>query len=263
MGASEIFGNKTRWTTYQGEHHLHTVVGGIPKDPDTIRKWLKARLELNDTEVMALAEETIAEMGWTQIESSEQLDQLVDTVMAKDTKGNSFKMAKGQLVIEGRNLKAAHKEAASALYPGVKPWPGHPGKETRKGLAAYMTERVEVVDRYIPLGRTKPDIEGEQRIKHVTGPQGKRSTINVVDLCEDVKIGFTIRVLDDFITPPLWQELWEYIELGGIGADRARGDGRGELNSWKQLDEPRLVAPCLAVPTTLAKPFLPCPPRLT
>lgn len=236
MPAKDIFGQPTRWVTYHGEHHLFTVVGGIPKDPDTIRKWLKARLELEDTEVMAIAEETIAEMGWTRVESSEQLDQLVDAVMAKDTKGNSFKMADGSLVIEGRNLKAAIKEAANALYPGVEKWPGHPGVNIRKGLASWLVERVEVVDQYIPLGRARPDIEGEQRIKHISGPQGKRSTINVVDVCQDVKITFAIRVLDDCIPPALWQELWEYIELGGIGADRARGDGRGELLSWHRVD---------------------------
>jgi len=185
---------------------------------------------------MAIAEETIVEMGWSSVESSEQLDQLVDAVMAKDAKGNSFKMVDGSLVIEGRNLKAAIKEAANALYPGINKWPGHPGASIRKGLASWLVERVEVADRYIPLGRARPDIEGEQRIKHVTGPQGKRSTINVVDVCEDVKIVFTIRVLDDCIPPGLWQEIWEYIELGGVGADRARGDGRGQLLSWKRLD---------------------------
>lgn len=233
MSAHDIFGGKTRWTTYKAEYHLDTLVGGIPKDPDTIRQWLKARLELGETEILAIADETIREMGWTAGDlGSEQLDELVDTVMARDTKGNSFKQVDGTLVIEGRQVKAAIKEAANALYPGVTKWPNHPGAGTKKGLASYMVERVEVVDRYIPLGRKVPDIIGEQRIKHISGPQGKRSTINVVDLCENVNISFTVRVLDDFVTSELWGELFEYIELGGIGADRARGDGRGSLLKW-------------------------------
>lgn len=244
MGANEIFGGKSRWTTYRAEYHLDTLVGGIPKDPDTIRQWLKSKLELGETEIMAIADETIAEMGWTAGDlGSEQLDELVDRVMARDTKGNSFKMVDpvtgkpvqkgGVLVIEGRQVKAAIKEAANALYPGTTHWPNWPAG-TRKGLAAYMVERVEVVDRFIPIGRDKPDIIGEQRIKHISGPQGKRSTINVVDVCEDVKIAFTVRVLDDFITSELWGQLWEYVELGGIGADRARGDGRGSLLKWSK-----------------------------
>lgn len=237
MTASQIFGQPSRWTTYRGELHVDTLVGGIPKDPDTIRKWLKARLELEDTEVMAIAEETITEMGWTRVDSSEQLDQLVDAVMAKDIKGNSFKMVGDELVFEGRCLKAGFKEAANACYPGVEKWPGHPGAGIKKGLASYFVERVEVVEKYFPLGRTRPDIEGEQRIKHVTGPQGKRSAINVVDLVEDVKLDFHVRVLDDCITPRLWQELFEYIEMGGLGADRARGDGRCQLLAWEKTDD--------------------------
>jgi hypothetical protein len=239
MGAAEIFDTASRWVTYQADVHIFTLVGGIPKDPDTIRKWVKARLELADTEVMAIAEETLAAMGWTRVESSEQLDQLVDAVMAADTKGNSFKMdERGELVYEGRCLKAALKEAANALYPGTAKWPGHPGPAVRKGLASWLTERVEVVDRYLPLGRTTPDIAGEQRIKHVSGPQGKRSAVNVVDLVEDVKISARIAVLDDCIPPELWSDLWQYVERGGLGADRARGDGRCELTAWQRIDRP-------------------------
>jgi len=264
MSASSIFGVKTRWTAYRGEYHAYTLVGGIPKDPDTIKQWLKARLEIGEAELLALADETIKEMGWTAGNlGTEEMDQLVDIIAARDTKGNSFKKlrrwddgswhpltdqevqdGKGELIIEGRQVKAALKEAASNLYPGTKRWPGFPttdeGKgETRKGLAGYMVDRLEVVERIIPIGRLVPDITGEQRIKHITGPQGKRSTINVVDVCEDVTFSFTVSVLDDFIVEQVWGEMWEYIELGGIGADRARGDGRGTLEKWEPVKPAR------------------------
>jgi len=254
MSANEIFNSRSRWTAYRAEYHLDTIVGGIPKDPDTIKQWLKARLEIGETELLAIADQTIQEMGWTAGDLGvDELDKLVDIVAAKDTKGNSFKKlvqdgkrwralseeeviaGDGELIIEGRQVKAGLKEAANALYPGVKKWPGHPGEGIRKGLASYMVERLEVVDRIIPIGRKEPDIVGEQRIKHISGPQGKRSTINVVDLCEDVDIEFTVKVVDDFMNPQLFGELWEYVELGGLGADRARGDGRGELVSWEKI----------------------------
>lgn len=235
MATSDLFGGKSRWTTYKGERLLYTLVGGVPKDPDTIRGWLKARLEMGEVEIRAIADETIEQMGWTQEDlTSENLDKLVDTIMERDTKGNSFKKVGDSLVIEGRQVKAAIKEAANALYPGTEKWPGYPGN-TRKGLASYSVERVEVVERFIPLGRTVPDIVGEQRIKHISGPQGKRSTINVVDVCEDVTIAFTVKVLDDFIPEELWGEIWEYVDLGGIGADRARGDGRGTMTKWERV----------------------------
>jgi len=234
--AVDIFAADSRWATYRVEYFVSTIVGGIPKDPDTIRGWLKSRMELEDTEILALANETLAEMGITE-PTSEQLDELTDTVMAKAVKGNGFKRPPGfGLVIERRNIKGALKEAANVCYPGVKPWPGKP-EGIRKGLASYLDERVEVVERYIELGKERPDIEGEQRIKHVSGPQGKRSTINVVDVCEEVKMAFHLRVLDDCFPPEVWAELWEYIEVGGLGADRARGDGRGELLAWQRVDE--------------------------
>jgi hypothetical protein len=236
MTATEIFGQKSRWVTYQAELHIDTLVGGIPKDPDTIRGWLKARLELNDVEIMAIAEETIGQMGWSQAQSTEQLEELLDQVMAKaGAKGNSFKMIDDQLVWEGRCLKAALREAANVCYPGVQKWPGWPGEGIKKGLSKWMEERVEVRDLYLPLGRSRPDIEAEQRIKHVSIPgQGKRSTINVVDLVTDVKVTANIWVQDDCIKPQLWQELWEYVEIGGVGADRARGDGRCRLIRWER-----------------------------
>ena len=42
MTASEIFKQPTRWVTYQASLQIATLVGGIPKDPDTIKKWLKS-----------------------------------------------------------------------------------------------------------------------------------------------------------------------------------------------------------------------------
>jgi hypothetical protein len=234
MSASEIFKQPTRWTTYEVEIHVPGyLVGGIPKDPEVTRAWLKSRLQLCDAEVLAIAEETIAAMEWAPQPTSEQLDELTDAVMAKAMKGGtSFKRSDGELVWEGRNLKAALKEAANALYPGTGDWPGKPAG-TRKGLANWLIERVEVVDTYIPLGRTEPDIVNEQRVKHISGPRGKQSIIQVIDAVIDVKFRATICVLDDCIPLRLWQELWEYIERGGIGADRGRGDGRCELILWR------------------------------
>lgn len=237
MSARDIFSEvDSRWVEYEAELHIDVLVGGIPKDPDTVRGWLKARMEVGDAEINAVANETIEQMGWSVEDATANLDRLVDAVMEKTApKGNSFKMVDGQLVYEGRCLKAALNEAANACYPGVTPWPGRPEK-IRKGLESYMKERVEVLDRYLPLGRSVPDIQGEQRIKHVSGPQGRRSAINVVDIVTDAKITARIAVLDDCISREVWSSLWGYVEKGGVGADRGRGDGRSELLGWRRLD---------------------------
>jgi len=235
MAARDLMNGKTRWATYEVTLHVDTLVGGIPKDPDTISKWLKARLELGDVETQAIVERTLAEMGLEHIDNPSQLDEVIDKVIEESYQGNGFKVIDGKLVWEGRCLKAALKEASNALYPGVSKWPGHPGTNIRKGLQAYLTERVEVVQTYLPLGREKPDITGEQRIKHVTGPQGKRSAVNVVDVCKDVTVTATLKVLDDCIPEELWLQIWEYVEWGGVGADRSRGDGRCSVEDWKRI----------------------------
>jgi hypothetical protein len=270
MAVADIFGRnakktgwKSRWTVYQGRLHVNTLVGGTPKDPATIRNFLKSRLDIEGDELNAIARDTMEQMSWSWDEdtrlwfiegkaaSPEQWDEMLNAVMAKSgAKGNSFRMVNGSLVYEGRCLKAAFREAANVLYPGTVAWPGHPGKEiTRKGLANYLKDRIEPGEMYIPLGRTKPDktdqivwidepdVKDESRIKHITDRRTgqPQSVIAVVDVVEDVDIGFTLRVLDDCLPEKLFGELLEYIELGGIGADRARGDGRSSLILWAKV----------------------------
>jgi hypothetical protein len=242
MTAREVFGlnGTSKWKSYHVKIHISSLVGGIPKDPDTIRKWLKARIAADDVEIQKIAEETILAMKLEPGQYPDP-DAVVDALLVT-MKGNGFKVRDGELVWEGRCLKAAIREAAAVCYPGTKEWPGIPKdaegkKESRKGLAAYLVERVEVRDQYIPLGRKTPDIAGEQRIKHVKTPQGPASAISVVDLVEDVTVSATIDVLngDQCIPPKLWGELWEYVERGGVGADRARGDGRCELLTFEAV----------------------------
>lgn len=236
MSAAAIFNTQPRWIGYGGKLRISSLVGGVPKDPDTIRAWLKARMQVGDAEIQAVTEETLEAMNWAQDEAP-PIDELVDAVMERTApKGNSFKRIDGQLVWEGRCLKAALVEACNVCFPGNQ-WPGKPNDiHAKKGLKSYFIERGEVVDTYLSLGRTQPDVIGEQRIKHTKGPQGARSVITVVDICQDVEVAFTVRVLDDCIRPEIWAALWQYVEMGGVGADRARGDGRCELVAWERLD---------------------------
>ena len=71
----------------------------------------------------------------------------------------------------------------------------------------------------------------------MTGPRGRQSTINVVDRVLTRSSRCSSKCSTS-IVPQLWQELWQYVENGGLGADRARGDGRCELLSWRRLDGP-------------------------
>ncbi len=186
-----------------------------------------------------------------------QLDELVETVMAKTgAKGNGFKVVNGELVYRAA-APAALVEGTNVLYPGKERRPGHPGDKVQKGLKSYFIEHVEIANDYIPLGRSEPDIVGEQRIKHVTGPRGRQSTINVVDRVLDEKLTLLVKVLDNCIVPQLWQDK---PRLAWSTPHPATPDS-------PRHHETRLVRPFLARPvpdlpaqpcTRLSPPDLPC-----
>lgn len=237
MSAIDIFKTHTNnaFTTYHAELVVREkLIGGIPKDPDTIKKWLAARLEMEDRAVLELAEQTAAQM---QEEKGERPtgDELLTAVAREFEGGNGFKTINGQLVYEGRCMKACLKEAANVAYPGT----AFPGKKEafgdgfRKGLMRALAERVFVVDDYIGLGVSEPS-GTEQRIKHVQTPQGPRSAINVVDYVAKPHLSFTVKVLGDFLPQRAWGAIWQSAEEIGIGADRARSDGRFDLLVWEK-----------------------------
>jgi hypothetical protein len=226
MPASAIFGTPDPFAHYRATLVVHgKLIGGIPKDPDTIKKWIESRIKGGaDLPLQELWNETVEAMG-----ESASFGEVTAAVASEMQGGNGFKTMDGQLVYEGRCMKAALKEAANIAYPGTE-WPGRPAK-IRKGLKNYLAETVFVVEDVIGLGVSEPS-GTEQRIKHVMTPQGPRSSIGVVDYVEDPKLSFTVAVLDGCIKDEVWGRLWAALERGGIGSDRARGDGQCELVDW-------------------------------
>ncbi len=231
MGAADIFGTD-RFVRYQAELQVRErLTGGVPKDPETIKKWLKSRLEMEDRALIELATETHAAMVGEDGERP-TTDELLDALSGQVEAGNGFKRMDGQLVYEGRCLKAGLKEAANVAYPGTN-FPGKP-KDVRKGLMRYLAERVFVEEDGIPLGVDAPTLT-EQRVKHIMTPQGPRSAINVVDIVEKPRLTATIAVLDDCLPAEVWGSIWVALEEIGIGADRARSDGKFDLVRWDRL----------------------------
>lgn len=232
MSAQDIFKDTSTWTAYRAVLQVRDkLIGGIPLDADTIKKWLAARLELGDRELIEMSVATEAELS-DQLDRRPTADEVLEAVTAKHASGNGFKKVDGQLVWEGRCAKAALKEAANVAYPGTK-WPGKP-EAIRKGLMRFISETVFVDEQYISLGVEQPTSR-EERIKHVMTPQGPRSAINVVDFVEKPTIEFTVRVMDDCLKPEVWGRIWSIAQEIGIGADRARSDGKFDLIEWKKI----------------------------
>ena len=234
MSAATIFGVKSDVTTYGVTLRVrHLMVGGVPSSPSVIAGWLRTRMDENDKALAELKARTLRERFGGDVQPS--TDELVEAMM-DDPEGpsvNGFKRdGAGQLVYEGRCMKAAIKEFANSAYPGTE-WPGKKdvSKGFRKGLMSTLAERAFVDEEFIGLGVSAPT-RVEERIKHVMTPMGPKSAINKVEVVEAPTLTFTLRVHDDFLPQEAWGRIWERGEDIGVGADRGRSDGKFELMAF-------------------------------
>lgn len=238
MSAADIFGKDAGGlvTCYRARLQVRDlIVGGVPGDPSVIRKWLEARMELDDTALAELLAQTIAERD-APMSVEEKVDALMASPTAPSVNGFKREPVTGELMYEGRCMKACLKEAANSAYPGTD-WDGKSkakGVAPRKGLMSTLAERVFVAEPLIGLGVKEPT-RVEERIKHVMTPQGPRSAINSVEVVERPVLTFTVRVHDDFLTSTAWARIWTRAEDIGVGADRGRSDGKFDLIEWTRL----------------------------
>ena len=168
-----------------------------------IRSWLRARLSMGDVHLEEIAAEVIANRDEA-LSVDDRLDAIMSSEHAPSINGFLRDPDTGELVLEGRCVKAGLKEWANSAYPGVD-WPGKTAvsKGFRKGLMSTLAERVFVAERFIGLGVKEPDLV-QERIKHVKTPQGPKSAVNRVELVDTPTLSFTLKVHDDF--PP--REAW-------------------------------------------------------
>ena len=237
MAAIDIFGGPDQYTTYLVKLQVTGVlVGGVPSSPSVIKGWLMSQMKVGDRRLQELVEKTLEERFPDRQPSAEELaDALMSTDAAPNINGFKRIPGTGELAYEGRCMKAALKEWANSAYPGTM-WPGKAdiAKGFRKGLMETLVERVFVPETYIGLGVTEPT-RVEERIKHVMTPRGPRNSISRVEVVERPTLEFHLRVRDDFLPTEAWSRIWQVGEEIGIGADRARGDGRFELLAFDRL----------------------------
>jgi len=237
VSALDVFGGDDVYTTYRVRLRvIDKLVGGIPSSPSVIKGWLKARMEVGDRELQELVEQTLAERFPDRQPTVDELaDALLSTEAAPSINGFKRIPGTGELAYEGRCMKAAIKEFANSAYPGTE-WPGKEkiAKGFRKGLMSTLAERVFVREIYIGLGVKEPT-GVEERVKHVTTPQGPRSSISRVEYVQQPTLEFHLRVRDDFLPWEAWARIWQVGEEIGIGADRGRSDGRFELLAFERL----------------------------
>lgn len=211
---------------FAGTLHVLTIAGGTPSDDKVAEAWLRTKIADKDDLIREAVAKTMVERGITAEEAAQEVDALKHL--------NGFKRdSESGLYIEGRQLKAALKEAVNvAANEGkitTKGWGDPDNANYRKGIKAWFPEHVFVVEDRLYLGVTEPT-GIVQRFVHT--PRG--TGIQYEEYVEDAKVSFTIETDHDF-TAEQWAMIWLTGERQGIGASRSQGFGRYEVTAWERL----------------------------
>lgn len=200
--------------TFHGTLHVPCIAGGTPTDPKVAEGWLRTKLADNDDLIRQAVAEVMAERGVTADEAASIVDNLKHL--------NGFKRDEHGLYIEGRQLKAAIKEAANVRWPKDRWGP------SRKGTLSFFAEHVFVQEDRLPLGVAAAS-GVNQRFVHTWRGSG----IQYEEYVTDAKVDFTL-VTDHDFTAEEWALLWLTGEQQGIGATRSQGFGRYTVTRWER-----------------------------
>jgi hypothetical protein len=206
---------------YAGQLTVGTIVGGTPTDPKVAEGWLRTKLgETPDDRIREMVAETMVERGVTVQEAA--------AIVNVNQHLNGFKRDARGLYIEGRQLKAALKEAASCAMAVDKLKSKGWGK-TNKGLLNFMAEHVFVVEERLYLGATEATGVNQKFVHTFRG-----SGIQYEEFVTDAVIDFTVIADHDF-TDADWAAIWTSGEQQGIGASRSQGYGRYDVTRWDRI----------------------------
>ncbi len=205
---------------YRGTMHVDRICGGIPTDPKVAEGWLRTKLGATDeAQIQKQVAEVMAERGVTEQEAVEEVN--------TNRHLNGFKRDESGLYIEGRQLKAAIKEAASVAVAAGKLNSRGWGK-TNKGLLNFLAEHVCVVEDRLPLGVTEPTGVNQRFVSTWRG-----TGIQYEEYVDGPEVGFTI-LTDYEFTEEQWAMIWLTGSQQGIGATRSQGYGRYTVTEWKR-----------------------------
>lgn len=215
--------------TYRVEIEVECLVGGKPATTEMVEAWVSATCKKkSDDERQRIVEAHL-----------EQLDETTDEV--KDKQSNVFGRVNGQLVIEGRQLKAMLKEAANIIKDVA---PGRLNRKTgkeEKGIHNFrskMADQVFVTEETIPLDRTEPDEINERPI-HVMTAQGPRSSIKRTERVLGARIAFTVKRrygAGEGVPEKALLAVLDYAQSIGLGAERSLGRGKFRVLSVEKVD---------------------------
>lgn len=212
---------------FHGELFVHTLAGGIPSDPKVTEGWLKSKLSDKDDLIRDMVAEAMLDRGISEEEALEQVDAL------KHLNGFRRDQVTGELYIEGRQLKAALKEAAmvaaNAGNISTKGWGNPDNANFKKGLKGWLPEHIFVQEQRLYLGVTEPT-GIVQRFVHTH----RGAAIQYEEYIEGATIRFEV-VTDYDFSDKEWAAIWLTGQNQGIGASRSQGFGVYVVTRWDRV----------------------------
>lgn len=209
------------------------IHGGTPTDPKVAEAWLKTKLGLEKDD---LIREAVAEV---MVDRGVTADEATQAVSA-NRHLNGFKRGENGLFIEGRQVKAAIKEAANIRWPNGR-WSFDKNGKVRlatkegtertsgKATRSFIAEHVSVQENRIPLGVVEPSGVNQSFVHTWRG-----SGIQYEEYVTDAKLSFTVASDVEF-SDEHWALMWLTGEQQGIGASRSQGYGRYEVTRWERI----------------------------
>lgn len=226
---------------YKASIVVGTLVGGAPSDPNVARGWLETKLKGTTTEEQV--QRMVSELMLTRkISADEALDEV-----NRSKNLNGFKRGpevnelglrtdpgyEGVLYYEGRQLKAALKEAVSVAVAAGKLRQQGWGT-TRKWLSGYFPEHVFIEEERLYLHDTfgTPILEPTDILQQFVHTRFG-SSIQYQEFVSDATFNFTI-VADHLFTDTEWAMIWTTGEMNGLGASRSQGYGTYKVTRWEK-----------------------------
>lgn len=212
---------KNRYAATLRVDELH---GGIPMQPAVAESWLRAKFAGSDEALVALQGQIVAELGLEGLSD----DELIDEMVRRNNLNGFKRMSSGELFIEGRQVKAMLKEAASIAVQGnhlkQRGW-----GTTNKGLLGFLAEHIFVEEKQLGLGVVEPSDIHQRFVSTWKG-----TGIQLEEFVTDAKVSCTVAT--DYDWPKdFWPTIWSIAEENGLGAARSMGFGTFEVTDWSQL----------------------------
>jgi len=202
--------------------HVPEIHGGVPRNPDVVRAWLRAKAGWTDEMEIEAEVQRIFYVN-PELSDKEVAEGATEELASKHV--NGFVRDHHGLYIRGGQLKAAIKESASVARNANR-LPERWGT-TKKSAGKWVPEHIMVVEDRLYLGKSEHDDLHTRFVRTFRG-----SGITVEEVCYDVDIEATI-IADWNIPEREWAMIWLTLEQEGIGASRSQGFGRCEVTKWE------------------------------